>query len=211
LTYELLDNIILLLQIYNSKINSLQRSRKVNNPEINRLDRKEFELLWEAAIKGDSLDRLIFVCAGHLGMRSSEIAHLKKDWIDFQGGTVEVPKRDGEFRANGSSRSIPFKYLRDRVTTELRRYFDYSRVVGVNRATIFRRVKNMAQRADLTRKVNPQALRSTCAFQLAEAGVNAQGLRQFMGWKELNTAQKYIEQVGVDAEKQIMRNKDKLW
>jgi len=183
----------------------------MNKQEINRLDRKEFELLWEAAVEGDSLDRLVFVCAGHLGMRSSEIAHLKKDWIDFQSGTVEVPKKDEEFRANGSSRSIPFKHLRDRVTTELRRYFDYNRVVGVNRATIFRRVKNMAQRADLTCKVNPQALRSTCAFQLAKAGVNAQGLKQFMGWKELNTAQKYIEQVGVDAEKQIKRNKDKLW
>ena len=69
----------------------------------------------------------------------------------------------------------------------------------------------MAQRADLSRKVNPQALRATCAFQLAKAGVNAQGLRQFMGWRELNTAQKYIEQVGVDAEKQIKRNRDKLW
>ena len=183
----------------------------MNKPEINRLDRKEFEKLWDAAVQGDPLDRLIFVCAGHLGMRASEIAHLKNGWIDFQSGTVEVPKEDGEFHANGGSRSIPFKHLRGRVATELRRYFDYNGNVGVNRATIFRRVKNMAQQADLTRKVHPQALRATCAFQLAEAGVNAQGLRQFMGWKELNTAQKYIEQVGVDAEKQIKRNKDKLW
>ncbi|MBS3788301.1 site-specific integrase [Candidatus Bipolaricaulota bacterium] len=179
--------------------------------ELERLDREEFRKLWESAVEGDPLDRLIFVCAGHLGMRASEIAHLKKDWIDFQGETVEVPKEDEEFHANGSSRSISFKHLRERVTIELRRYFDYNEIVGVNRATIFRRVKNMAQRAELTRQVNPQALRATCAFQLAEAGVNAQGLRKFMGWKDLNTAQKYIEQVGVDADKQIKRNKDKLW
>jgi len=183
----------------------------MNKPEINRLDRKEFELLWEAAVEGDPLDRLIFVCAGHLGMRVSEIAHLKKDWIDFQNENIYVPREDGQFQSNGSFRSIPYTSLQSKISTELRRYFDYNDAVDVSRATIFRRVKNMAQRADLTGKVNPQALRSTCAFQLAEAGVNAQGLRQFMGWKELNTAQKYIEQVGVDAEKQIKRNKDKLW
>lgn len=183
----------------------------MNKPEINRLDRKEFELLWEAAVEGDPLDRLIFVCAGHLGMRASEIAHLKKDWIDFQKETVNVPKKDGEFKAGASARSTPYKDLQECVSKELRRFFDYNDAVGVSRATIFRRVKKMGRRANLTRKVCPQALRATCAFQLAEAGINAQGLRQFMGWKELNTAQKYIEQVGADAEKQIKRNKDKLW
>ncbi len=183
----------------------------MNKSKIDNLDKVEFERLWEAAVEGDPLDRLVFVCAGHLGMRASEIVHLKKDWIDFQDGMVEVPEEDGEFQANGDSRSIPFEHFRERVTTELRRYFDYNDAVGVSRATIFRRVKNMAQRADLSRRVHPQALRMTCAFQLAEAGLTAQGLSQFMGWKELNTAQKYIEKAGESAEKQIKSNKDKLW
>ncbi|MFP4589564.1 MAG: tyrosine-type recombinase/integrase, partial [Candidatus Acetothermia bacterium] len=175
--------------------------------------REEFEKLWEAAVEGDPLDRLIFVCATHLGMRASEIAHMRKEWVDFQRGSVNVPLKDGEFeaKAKASARSIPYKDLQDRVETELRRYFDYNDEVGVTRATVFRRVKNMAERTDLTRSIYPHALRATCAFQLAEAGVNAQGLRQFMGWKELNTAQKYIEQAGVAAEQQIRRNRDKLW
>ena len=179
--------------------------------EFDRLDRDEFEELWDAAIQGDPLDRLIFVCAGHLGMRASEIAHMKKSWINFQKNRVVVPKEDGEFQAETSARSIPYKDLRDRVSTELRRFFDYNDAVGVSRATVFRRVKKMVQRAGLSREVSPEALRFTCAVQLAEAGVNAQGLSQFMGWKELNTAQKYIEQFGAEAEKQIKRNKDKLW
>lgn len=185
----------------------------MNNSKDDSLDREEFEKLWEAAVRGDPLDRLIFVCAGHLGMRASEIAHMRKNWVDFQRGTVNVPMKDGEFnaKAKSSARSIPYKDLRDRVSTELRRYFDYNDSVGTSRATVFRRVKKMAERADLTRRVYPHALRATCAFQLAEAGVNAQGLRQFMGWAELNTAQKYIDQAGVAAEQQIRRNKDKLW
>lgn len=185
----------------------------MNNSKDDSLDRDEFEKLWEAAVKGDALDRLIFVCAGHLGMRASEVAHMKKDWVDFQRQTVNVPKKDGGFEAKSpaSARSIPYKDLRDRVSTELRRYFDYNEAVGTSRSTVFRRVKNMAERAGLTRKVYPHALRATCAFQLAEAGINAQGLRQYMGWAQLHTAQKYIEQAGVAAEQQIARNKDKLW
>ena len=183
----------------------------MNKAKNDRLDREEFENLWEAAVMGDSLDRLIFVCAGHLGMRASEIAHMKNDWVKFEEGKINIPEEDGEFKSGARARTIPYKHLRDRVTKELRRYFDYNDSVGVSRATIFRRVKKMAQRANLSRKVYPQALRSTCAFQLAEAGVNAQGLSQFMGWKELNTAQRYIEQVGIAAEKQIERNKEKLW
>lgn len=185
----------------------------MNNSKDDSLDREEFEKMWEAAVEGNALDRLIFVCAGHLGMRASEIAHMKKDWIDFQRQTINVPKKDGDFEAKSraSARSIPYKDLRDRVSTELRRYFDYNEAVDTSRSTVFRRVKNMAERAGLTRKVYPHALRASCAFQLAEAGVNAQGLRQFMGWAQLNTAQKYIEQAGVAAEQQIARNKDKLW
>jgi len=175
------------------------------------LKREEFEKLWRAAVEGDPLDRLIFVCSGHLGMRTSEIAHMKKDWVDFQRKTVEVPEKDGDFQIDYGARSIPYKDLQGRVSTELRRFFDYKDAVGVSRATVFRRVRKMARRTSLDKKVYPRVLRATCAFQLAEAGINAQGLSQFMGWKELNTAQKYIKRAGIGAEKQIRKNKDKLW
>lgn len=135
----------------------------------------------------------------------------EKNWIDFQRNRVVVAEEDGGFQTKTSARSIPYKHLRDRVNAELKRYFDYNDAVGVSRATVFRRVKKMARRAGLARKVSPEALRSTCAVQLAGAEIDAKGLSQFMGWKELNTAQKYIEQFGAEAETQIKRNKDKLW
>lgn len=185
----------------------------MSNSKDDSLNKEQFEQLWTASRDGDALDRLIFVCAGHLGMRASEIAHLKKDWIDWQRETINVPRKDGDWEAKteASARSIPFGDLRDRVSTELRRYFDYNESVGVSRKTIFQRVKKMANRAELTKKVYPHALRATCAFMLAEAGMNAQGLRQFMGWAQLNTAQRYIEQAGVAAEQQIKQIKGDLW
>lgn len=185
----------------------------MNNAKDDSLSREQFERLWEVARKGDELDRIIFVCAGHLGMRASEIAHLKKDWVDFQRQTVNIPKEYEEWTAKteASARSIPYKDLRDRVSTEISRYFDYHDAVDTTRKTVHRRVKNMGKRAQLTSKVYPHALRATCAFMLAEAGVNAQGLRQFMGWSQLNTAQKYVRQAGKAAEEQIRQVKNQLW
>jgi len=210
-----LDNFVKLLYTCNSYNSSVTQSRevKMSNSKDDALNREQFEELWSAAVDGDELDRLIFVCAGHLGMRASEIANLKKDWIDWQRQTVNIPKKDGDWGAktDASARSIPYGDLRDRVSTELSRYFDYNDAVDTTRATIFRRVQNMGKRSNLTHKVYPHALRATCAFMLAEAGVNAQGLRQFMGWAQLNTAQKYIRQAGRAAEDQVRQVKDKLW
>jgi len=185
----------------------------MNNSKDDALNREQFEQLWKGAKDGDPLDRLIFICAGYLGMRASEIAHLKESWIDWQRQTVNIPGKDGDWKAKteASARSIPFGNLRDRVRTELRRYFEYYDAVGVSRKTVFSRVKSMAKRANMTVRVYPHALRATCAFQLAEAGMNAQGLRQFMGWAQLNTAQKYIRQAGRAAEEQIKQIKQNLW
>jgi len=185
----------------------------MKNSIENALQKDEFEKLWEGAVKGDELDRLIFVCAGYLGMRSSEIAHMRKDWVDFENKKVVIPGRDEEFETSvgKSARVIPFGDLRDRVETELRRYFDYNDSIGRSRETVFRRVKKMGKRASIDKKVSPDSLRATCAVQLAEAGINARGLRQFMGWKNLNTAEKYIQQAGISAGEQIKNNKEKLW
>lgn len=177
------------------------------------LNREGFEKLWHTAREGDELDRLVFVLCGHLGMRASEVAHLRKDWIDFQRRTVNIPKRDGEWsvKTEASARSIPYGPMRARVGKEIESYFDYHRKVGVTRGSIWYRVKRMGKRSDLAKKVYPHSLRATAAFQFAEAGINAQGLRQIMGWQQLNTAQSYIRQAGRAAEEQLRRIREDLW
>lgn len=37
------------------------------------------------------IERIVIVTAGYLGMRASEITHMIRDWIDFQGNYVNVP------------------------------------------------------------------------------------------------------------------------
>lgn len=182
----------------------------LNNSKDDSLTRKEFEQLWEAAKRGDEKDRLIFVCAGHLGMRANEIVELEKGWIDFQEQTLTIPRDVAKYEA--SARSLYYGSMNERVERVLSQYFQYHDDSEINnRNFIWRRVKNMSKRSELTRKVYPHALRSTCAFMLATAGFNAQGLKEFMGWSKLETAEKYIRSAGQASRQQLEDNADKLW
>ncbi len=177
------------------------------------LNREQFQTLWKAARSGDELDRIIFVCAGYLGMRASEIAHLKRSWIDFQREIIKIPYEDGKWRTKNqaAARSIPYRSMRNRVGKEIENYFDYHERIGVPRETVWYRVKRMAKRARINKKVYPHSLRATAAFQLAEAGLSAQALRQILGWKQLGTAQQYIQQAGTAVEREMKEKKDNLW
>lgn len=64
------------------------------------LSDREFEQAVRATYRLDngywSLEgRLILFCAGRLGMRSGEICHLERDWIDFRNNMIEVPRHEG--------------------------------------------------------------------------------------------------------------------
>ena len=177
------------------------------------LNREEFEKMWEATRSGDEYDRIIFVTSAHLGMRSSEIANMKRSWVDFGRQVVQIPYKSGDWNAKNKSaaRTIPYGNMRHRVKKELETFFDYHEEVPVDRRTVWYRVKRMAKSANITRNVYPHSLRATAAFQFAEAGLSAQALRQIMGWSQLNTAQSYINQTGRAAERELEKKGNNLW
>lgn len=176
------------------------------------LSKEEFERLWEAALESDDKDRLIFVLAAQLGLRASEIAALRKSWIDFQRQLIRIPYEDEGWRAKtkAAARVIPYGSLR-RAPRVINGYFDFNRQVGLDRRTIWYRVRRLARRAGLTRPIYPHALRATAAYQFAEAGLSAQALRQIMGWSKLDTAQAYIEAAGVAGQEELKEKAEKLW
>lgn len=75
--------------------------------------------------------------------------------------------------------------------------------MGKSRRTLQLKLKRIAKRAGLTKKVYPHALRSTAAMMFANAGLSAQGLCEIMGWEDLRTAQAYITRSGRTAAKEI--------
>lgn len=104
------------------------------------LNEREFELLLEGARElREPMDfeaRLCILLAGKLGLRVGEIAHLRTDWIDWYGRTIDIPEHepctdgtfDGEVCGYCRARAL------DRLTTnnltiadakaELREQFD---------------------------------------------------------------------------------------
>lgn len=62
------------------------------------LSERQFVLLYEAAEKLDEekkiQSRFILMCAGRLGMRGGEIAHINKSWVNVYSNLIEIPKYD---------------------------------------------------------------------------------------------------------------------
>jgi len=72
------------------------------------LTEREFELLLKAANEMDGEKqfetKFILVCAGRMGLRSGEIAHIRKEWIDMSTHTLNIPLYDGcEFGKGGEA------------------------------------------------------------------------------------------------------------
>jgi len=141
------------------------------------LTKEQFESLWSKT--EDSLDKLILVCGGILGMRVSEIANLSSGWIDFQQQKMRIPTEYA--KSDKSARTIPFRYP-TRAREILEGFFALQEEVGMTRQGISYRVKRLARKAKLKKKLTPHGLRATAAYRFAEAGLSAQALRQIMGW-----------------------------
>lgn len=70
------------------------------------LNEREFELLLQSIGKMKEEKqfetKFILVCAGRMGLRSGEIAHITSDWIDMATHTLEIPEHDScEFGKGG--------------------------------------------------------------------------------------------------------------
>jgi len=177
------------------------------------LTKDELETLFKAC---EDIEEKLLVCGlGQLGLRVGELAHLNKAWLDFQDDRLVIPssmecdcrecqKRDGVWRVKttAGARSISFRHFP--TTREvLKGYFGAFDQVGKSRRTLQLKLKRIAKRTDLTKKIYPHALRSTAAMMFANAGLSAQGLCEIMGWEDLRTAQAYIARSGRTAAKEI--------
>lgn len=177
------------------------------------LTKDELQTLYKACTDID--DRLLICATGQLGMRVGEVAHLQKDWIDFQDDRIHIPssipcacfecrRRDNAWtvKTPAGARSIPFRHFP--TTREvLKGYFGAFDAVAKSRRALQLRLKRIAKRAGMTKKVYPHALRATAGMMFANAGLSAQGLCEVMGWEDLRTAQAYIARSGRTAAKEI--------
>lgn len=170
------------------------------------LSEQEYGEVWNYLLdEGTSVDKVLFVLLGQLGMRRGEVVQLKKDWIDFQDKRIQIPERDGDWtpKTPNSARVIPYTEL-EKAESVIPAYFELNRTLPINSGGgVYYRVRKWGKKSGITTNLSPHVLRKTAAMKMANHGFSAQALKSFFGWADLQTANKYIENSSRAAERDL--------
>jgi integrase len=161
------------------------------------------------------------------GMRVSEFVHMKRSWIDWKDGVINIPhhqpckcgqecmeprknKARGCWQVKTKSAERPIPIVPE-LKPLLQSYFAQHETVMetiYSRVYAWKLLQGVGKRARLRHKVFPHALRATFATILCEKGLeNAVILKDLMGWRKLDMASEYIKLTGTAMKKQV----DKIW
>jgi len=136
----------------------------------------------------------------YTGLRASEFAQMDSEWVQWQGSEMLRVPKDADVKSRHAVRTIPIK---DPDTIRvMRSFFSRNDAVDVSRQAIYNRVKGMAERTDIKKKVTPHVLRHTYGTMIARKGASPQYIRQTMGHADLSSANNYLQYTGtqLDAE-----------
>jgi len=182
---------------------------------ITYLSEEDVERLRASAKESSAREELVVLTLLDSGLRRSELAHLREDWIDFEvyPPEIEVPKEDrcfvgrnnkpchhckdnqGKYRSKTESRRVPV--IREETQEILKNWFKLNKSVA-SVETISKDVKQVAERADVyiensDELPTPHVLRQTYGVKLAKSGLNAAEFRSVMGYSAAQTAQRYLQ------------------
>jgi len=139
-------------------------------------------------------DKFVVISLIYSGMRVSEFTHMKKEWIDWQEETINVPPQSESWKPKTKTaiRSIPIIH-EIRLKEALRGYFAMHDSVKWTRVGVWSKIKRLARKAGIPHKVHPHALRATAATLFAHAGLSAPTVQYILGWSQLKTAEHYVQ------------------
>lgn len=171
------------------------------------LEEEEIERLLEACKHTDEV--FVITSLVYTGMRVSELAHMHRSWIRWQLEVIQIPEEWQGWtpKTKQGARAIPL--IEARLKEVLRGWFALNEQVAMDRSTIWRMVKRVAERSGISRKVYPHSLRATFATKLAFNGMTEASICAIMGWSSIKTAESYVKISGARAV-QEMREKWKM-
>lgn len=198
------------------------------------LNEEEFQKLLDACdrIEHTTQNKFIVLVAGRLGLRKAEIGHMTKEWVDFEEEMIHIPNsepcdcgycreqakqmmqyNDLSFekalnrfwspKTEAASRNVPFHFNRETAEIIKKTMTEYGGS-PLKTNSINGRLNKIADTAGLE-GVYPHALRATAAMRFAYDGLDAFSLMTIMGWKDIETAQKYIRASGSRAKASLSR------
>jgi integrase len=177
--------------------------------------------------------RFALLVLGRCGFRSSELAHLKEDWVDWREKLVSIPAyqqcdcgscrqskeqmvdvRDEECsiddfdswtpKTEAGIRSIPIDF-EPRIEIVFEDFFDKFDEWPHSQQAVNRRINRVAEQIDYDGRLYPHALRATAASYHVYNDISPISLQSVMGWANLSTAMVYIKNDAQATAKEIRR------
>jgi len=90
-----------------------------------------------------------------------------------------------------SERSIPYDFD-TRLHLTVKRFFEEYDSFPISKSSLNRRVSKAAEKSELEKRIYPHSLRATAATTHASRNVSPYALMSVMGWRDMDTARKYV-------------------
>ena len=142
-----------------------------------------------ASVCQDAKEKLIIWTLLDTGLRVAELANLKKDNIDWQGHRLMIYGKGGPYGSRTKRRIIP---LSDRIQPLIEGHFALNDTIGMTARTIQNIVKDVANRARISRPVSPHVLRHTFSVAAVQKGISLPSLQRLLGHDRLTTTEIYL-------------------
>jgi integrase len=168
----------------------------------------------------NGVESLVVKTLLYTGMRISEFVHMRKSWINWKGGFIQIPESQpclshyecrrsrtvidwstGErvkvknmwrVKVPEAARAIP---ILPEVEPVLKKFFrDHNSVSEVvqGRVEAWKIIRSAAKKAGLKKRIFPHVLRGTFASILAGKDFDGLSIQALLGWKSIKTADEYV-------------------
>jgi integrase/recombinase XerD len=148
----------------------------------------------------DEATRIANACVNHAeklivwtlldtGLRVSELANLTKDNLDWQLHRLMIYGKGGPYGTRSKRRIIP---LSARIQPLIEGHLALHGNLGRTSRTIQRLIKEVANRAAISRPVSPHVLRHTFAVTAVQKGLSLPALQKLLGHDRLTTTEIYL-------------------
>ena len=135
------------------------------------------------------------------GLRLSEFADLKKENIQWQERRLVIYGKGGPYGKKSKRRIIP---MTDRVRRLMEYHFAENNNIGLGKRTIERIVKEVADKAGISKPVTPHVLRHTFAVNCIKKGISTRALQTLLGHDRLTTTEIYLNLSPEDAIREFL-------
>ena len=176
------------------------------------LNPQEINMLW--MVCNGTRDRFMVGSLILAGLRVSELAHLKRSWVNFDENTITVPvkqncgcrecvtKRGGLWKPKTTKGARTIR-IHPELRPILEGYLAGSDGLNLTRQRVWQRLKDLARMAVILHNTYPHCLRSTCAIELAHKGISSAALQYLLGWSRLSSAESYVRSDRTRALKEV--------